>query len=367
MGGQQEPELFIETPCIRSLELSRAAGCNIFLKLENLQPSGSFKSRGIGTLMWHSLRESRTGRAHFYCSSGGNAGLACAVAAQTLGQPCDIFVPSLTPEHVLDKLSRLGAKPHRAGTDWPEADAACRAAVQGDPEGVYVPPFDHEWIWRGASTLVSELVVLENRGFFPSSDGKARGSIDAIVCSVGGGGLLNGIMTGVELHYNILGSPEKEERPMPTVIAIETVGADSLAAAIRARAHAGISAITSVATSLGAPRVSAETYRTEWSRLFLRSDPKLVSAVIPDAIAIAACARFLDDERYLAEPACGATIASAYNPSLLRRALGFPQSTRASDLEEAAWAKKNIVLVVCGGSSISMGMLARYKAQFGIE
>ncbi|RYC59047.1 hypothetical protein CHU98_g7157, partial [Xylaria longipes] len=70
------PKLHIETPCIPSPELSRAAGCNIYLKLENLQPSGSFKSRGIGRLMSESLLSSGTGRAHFYCSSGGNAGLA---------------------------------------------------------------------------------------------------------------------------------------------------------------------------------------------------------------------------------------------------------------------------------------------------
>lgn len=68
------PKLYIETPCIPSAELSRAAGCNIYLKLENLQPSGSFKSRGIGAMMSRALASSKTGRAHFYCSSGGNAG-----------------------------------------------------------------------------------------------------------------------------------------------------------------------------------------------------------------------------------------------------------------------------------------------------
>jgi len=372
--------------------------------------------------MLRSLRASSTGRAHFYCSSGGNAGLACAVAARTLGQPCDVFVPSLTPEHVLGKLSRIGATPHRAGTSWPEADAACRSAVASDPEGVYVPPFDHKLIWEGASSLVDELVALEDKGFFPAagdSGDEDAGGVDAIVCSVGGGGLLNGIMTGVERHYgdSSTESQLRRQQRRPVVIAIETLGTDSLAASIRAGAHVTIPGITSVATSLGAPRVSAESYR--WAEVCkattftfplsssptppltpdvdaalattisfgstsapalaeintntiantntstdtnAKPTPKLVSAVVADAHAVSACTRFVDDERLLVEVACGATIASAYNPALLRAAFGFGPA----GMDDEAWAKKNLVLVVCGGSSISMDMLAKYQVQFGI-
>ncbi|KAF3348092.1 hypothetical protein VdG2_03818 [Verticillium dahliae VDG2] len=67
---------WIETPLISSPELSRAAGCNILLKLENLQPSGSFKSRGVGNLVLRAVAASASADVHFYCSSGGNAGLA---------------------------------------------------------------------------------------------------------------------------------------------------------------------------------------------------------------------------------------------------------------------------------------------------
>lgn len=376
------PKLHRETPCIPSLELSRVAGCNIYLKLENLQPSGSFKSRGIGALMGRALGASGRGRVHFYCSSGGNAGLACAEAARTLGQPCDVFLWSMTPDNVLAKLASLGATPHRAGKGWPEADAFCRAAVAADPEGVYVPPFDHPSIWAGNSTVVDELAAIEAQGFFDREDGTA-GAVDAIVCSVGGGGLVNGVMAGIERNY---GSTTTTSRGRPAVLAVETLGADSLAASIRAGDHVTLPEVTSVATTLGAPRVSEQTYW--WAQtckaptIALTNNSKqqpaiaaavaaataittpettrLVSAVVSDADAVSACVRFVDDARVLVEPACGATLASAYaGPTALRAAI-------APHADDESWARTNVVLVVCGGSGISMDMLAGYRARFGV-
>ncbi|GAP87620.1 putative L-serine dehydratase [Rosellinia necatrix] len=389
------PELHRETPCIPSPELSRVAGCNIYLKLENLQPSGSFKSRGIGALMGRALLTSSTGRAHFYCSSGGNAGLACAEAARTLRQPCDVFVWCSTPDHVLDKLAALGATPHRVGNGWPEADAYCRAAMAANPDGVYVPPFDHPLIWEGNATLVNELAALEAKGFF------GGGGIDAIVCNVGGGGLLNGVMEGIERNYGAFPpSPPYESddaisHHRPAVLALETSGADSMAASIRAGEHTTIPLVTSIASSLGAPRVAEQTYRwieackattfTYTSNTVIsrpvaakpvdgiavaagglkNTTTRLVSAVVPDADAVSACVRFLEDTRLLVEVACGATLAGAYSGSgsasgpLLRTAL-------SPDADDERWACTNVVLVVCGGSNISMEMLAKYRVQYGV-
>ncbi len=62
-----------------------SAGSNIYLKLENLQPSGSFKSRGVGNLMFRAAKASSQDDIHFYCSSGGNAGLACATVGGVAG------------------------------------------------------------------------------------------------------------------------------------------------------------------------------------------------------------------------------------------------------------------------------------------
>ncbi|KAI0157827.1 tryptophan synthase beta subunit-like PLP-dependent enzyme [Xylariaceae sp. FL1272] len=323
--------LYIETPCIPSPD-------NIFLKLENLQPGGSFKSRGIGTMMTRAVSSSPTGKARFYCSSGGNAGLACATAARSLGLPCDVFLPSISPELVVQKLRSRGAVTHRAGDLFPQADAACRKQAALDPDGLYVHPFDNPDLWDGHATLVDELAAQDANGFF----GGDRG-IDAIVCNVGGGGLLNGVMEGIARNYTTKAN----------VLAIETEGADSLAASIIAGDHVTLPAMTSAATSLGAPRVSAKTF--DWAQKY-----DLISAVVSDAAAVSACAEFLDDARLLIEVSCGATLASAYDGGqLLRSALGH-------GMDDESWSRMNVVLVVCGGSLISSELLAMYKSKFGV-
>ncbi|KAI1853793.1 hypothetical protein JX266_001777 [Neoarthrinium moseri] len=334
-----EPEprkLWIETPLIPSATMSRAAGCNIYLKLENLQPSGSFKSRGIGNMMLRAMLSNPGGEAHFYCSSGGNAGLACATAAITLAKPCTIVVPMSTSEHMMAKLRLLGAEVKQVGAHWAEADAHLRQnLVAHDPAGVYVPPFDHPHVWEGASSIVTELVPqMEVFGVEP----------DGIVCNVGGGGLLNGIMDGVD--------QAKAWKTKPQVLAVETVGADSLDASVKAGKLVTLPKITSIATSLGAPTVSRRTF--EWSQ-----EKHLNNTVVTDAEAVMGCVRLVDDARILVEVACGATIAPVYNGGL-RKWLG-------EGLTDEEWSRKNVVLIVCGGSNISFEILKSYQEKYNVS
>ncbi|KAI0011072.1 L-serine dehydratase [Xylariaceae sp. FL0662B] len=338
---QEPPQLFIETPCIPSAALSRAAGCNIFLKLENLQPSGSFKSRGVGTMMQRALpaKPAADGAAHFYCSSGGNAGLACATAAATLRQPCTIVVPLTTPARMIDKIRELGAVVLQKGVNWSMADRYLRDELLArDPKGIYVPPFDHPDIWDGASTLVDELVALNQ---------VPDGAIDGIVCNCGGGGLLNGIMAGVERNgaAGAFGAaPDK-----PQVVVVETEGADSLHESVKAGKLIRLPAITSIATSLGASMVSEKTF--EWSK-----EAHLTSVVVTDRDAVMGSVRFADDARILVEVACGATIAIVYN-GMLREAMG-------KGLSDEEWSRKNVVVVVCGGSNVTLEGLRIYQETY---
>ncbi|KAI2463376.1 pyridoxal-phosphate dependent enzyme [Annulohypoxylon bovei var. microspora] len=340
--GSCDPEpqkLWIETPCIPSAPLSRAAGCNIFLKLENLQPSGSFKSRGVGHMMLRAMLGKHASNVHFYCSSGGNAGLACATAATILSQPCTIVVPLTTKQHMIDKLRLLGAEVHQVGLNWALADAHMRSELLAhDPAGVYVPPFDHPDIWEGASTIVDELVA-QVKPYDVSQ-------VDGIICNCGGGGLLNGIMSGVESNF--------PSQPKPQVLAVETIGAESLNASVVAGRLVTLPAITSIATSLGAPRVSERSFR--WSR----EAAHLRSVVVSDAQAVAGALRFADDARVLVEVACGATIATVYNGDL-RRVMG------GEGLGDEEWSRKNVVVIVCGGSNVSLEMLRAWGEEFGVS
>ncbi|KAK8017478.1 pyridoxal-phosphate dependent enzyme [Apiospora rasikravindrae] len=353
-SSEPEPQkLWIETPCIPSLTMSQAAGCNIFLKLDNLQPSGSFKSRGIGNMMYKAMlsqKQHPTGKpAHFYCSSGGNAGLACATAAIALARPCTIVVPLSTLPLMVGKLRRLGAEVVQTGEHWAAADAHMREnLLSKDEAGVYVPPFDHPDVWEGASYMIDELAVQ-----LPPLL-KGNGVPDAIVCNCGGGGLLNGIMQGVERQAK----KKWARNQRPQVVAVETVGADSLHASAKAGEHVALPKITSIATSLGAVRVSAKSW--EWySRQSVEADATpLASVTVTDAEAVMGSARLADDALLLVEVACGATIATVYNGEL-RRTLG-------KGLSDAEWAAMNVVIIVCGGSNITLEMLRKYQEEYGV-
>lgn len=272
--------MHIETPLV---EHARLPG--IRLKLEALQPSGSFKIRGIGHLCRHHVERGAT---CLVSSSGGNAGLATAWAGRRLGVEVLVVTPETTPEWVRERIRALGARVEVHGAAWDDADAYARSL-----SGAYVHPFDDPLVRKGHSTLIDELPD-EPR---------------AIVVSVGGGGLLCGVAEGLE------------RRGWSTpILAVETEGAASLAAAIKADRVVDIGAITSIAKTLGARRVAEETLA--WTR---RREVR--SVVVSDAQALMACRRFAEDHRILVEPSCGAALAAM------------------EDLDRG-------VVVVCGGSGV---------------
>ncbi|EAQ85968.1 hypothetical protein CHGG_07221 [Chaetomium globosum CBS 148.51] len=330
----EPPKPWVETPLIFSPPVSRAAGCNIFLKLENTQPSGSFKSRGIGNMM---LTASSTTlpdeQLHFYCSSGGNAGLACATTAITLNRPATIVVPTSTSEFMVTKLRELGVEVIQTGASWARG-RRLPARVPPHPRRtacarVYVPPLRPPGhLGRRRHPRRRDRPGLLALSAAASS---GRGGLDAVRLGGGGGGRTT------------------------RVLAMETVGAESLYASVQAGEMVTLPGITSIATSLGARRVSEKTW--EW---FQKVGPEgMVCSTVTDKEAALACVRFLDDARILIEVACGATIATAYNGEL-RRQLG-------KGLTDEEWASRNVVLVVCGGSHTSAEILAKYKATYGME
>nr|POE76167.1 l-serine dehydratase [Quercus suber] len=362
---QQQKETkvpWIETPLIRSAALSRAAGCNIYLKLENLQPSGSFKSRGIGNFLLSHLAtaaaaddDETRAKLHFYISSGGNAGLGCVHAATTLGCPATVVVPLSTSAYMIGKLRDAGARDVRQhGASWFEAnehlvrDLLPAARARGEMP-VYVPPFDAPQVWAGNATMVGEIFAqMERVGVhYPSTeegrdDGegrrtRARSVPDAIICSVGGGGLFSGIMEGLDSR------PEAAQRTQ--VVAAETQGAESLALSVEKGALVTLPAITSIATSLGARTVCERAFD------YAMQKDRVACVVVSDAEAVRACKLFADDERLLVEPACGASLALCYNGGMRTHVKNFSKDS-------------NVVVVVCGGSNLSLGMMAEYVAKF---
>lgn len=221
------------------------------------------------------------------------------------------------------------------GPTWKDADTylqdevLSKAREQGI-EPVYVPPFDHEDIWEGHSSMVDEMVVqLQQLG--------EQKPPDTIICSVGGGGLFNGVMQGVDrARWN-----------ETTVLAVETEGADSLNSSIRKGEHITLPGITSLATTLGATRVCDRTYELASTRTQVKS------VVLSDAEAAMGSWRLADDERMMVELSCSVSVALCYGGRL------------AKALERPVKVEETVIIVLCGGVGVTVDMLSRWKNDFG--
>ena len=243
---------------------------------------------------------------------GGNAGLAVAWAGRELGAGVTVFVPRTTSARMIDKMRAEGATVTVHGDAWDDAHQAALAASEG-PGSFYVHPFDAPAVWTGNATLVEEA----------ARQGMARP--DAVVVSVGGGGLLCGVLQGM----HAVGW-----RDVP-VVAVETHGAASLRAAMQAGHPVDIGRIESIATTLGARKVCERVLA--WTR-----EHPVASWLASDRQAVDACLRFADDHRVVVEPACGAALAAVYE--------------RAPELAKA----RTVLVVVCGGAGATPADLVRW-------
>ena len=301
--------LHLETPLLESHPLSQASGRSIWLKMDALQPPGSFKIRGIGAACEH---HAGNGKRRFVSSSGGNAGIAVAYAGRRLSIPVSVFVPETTSDRAKALIRQEGAEVFVHGASWQEANERALEAV--DAETAFIHPFDDPLLWAGHATMIDEVV----RTGIP---------FDAVVLSVGGGGLLAGVSAG--LDRNGL-------QTIP-IIAAETDGAASLAASVTSGKLVELPAITSIATSLGARRVCQRAFEITQSR-------PVDSVVVDDQAAVDACMRFLDDHRVLVEPACGAALAVAY-----------AHADRLARFER-------VLMIVCGGATATRAQLQAWQA-----
>ncbi len=301
--------LHIQTPLLKSIPLSKKSNKNIWLKLECCQPSGSFKIRGIGRLCQYWVQNHKQ---HFVSSSGGNAGLAVAYAGVVLNVTVTVFIPITSKQIYIDALKLLDVTVIISGNSWDEAHQRALAFSKEDDKRAYIHPFDHPIIWDGHSTIIDEVAV---GGIKP----------DAIIASVGGGGLASGILAG--MHKNGWGN-------IP-FISVETEGAASFAASIEADYLIELQSIASIATSLGAKKVAENLFN--W-----RLKHKIIPLKVTDKDAILAGKLFLDDHRILVEPASSAALATIYN--------------QRSELSQYG----NILVIVCGGSGINLDIMQGY-------
>lgn len=227
---------------------------DLWLKLECLQVTGSFKPRGATNRLL--TLEPAQVRAGIVTASGGNHGLAVAYAGHCAETRTLVFVPKTTPADKVEKIAVWGAEVRIEGAGWDEAQAAALEAAKRDGL-TYIHPFADPMVIAGQGTLGLEMMT-------------ARPDSEALIVSIGGGGLISGVA-----------SAAKAVNPAIRVIGVEPIGAPTLKRSLEAGELVTLPSIETRAGTL-APRRSAEINRAIISRLVddivLVSDEEMAAA-----------------------------------------------------------------------------------------
>ncbi len=217
------------TPLIAAEDLrERPHPGPLWLKLENLQVTGSFKPRGATNTL-RSLSEADVRRG-IITASGGNHGLAVAYAGAVAETRAVIYLPESTPKAKARKLEAWGAEVVIAGAVWDDANEAAQIAARA--EGLtFIHPFADPNVIAGQGTVGLEIL-------------DEAPDIDVLVVAIGGGGLISGVATAA-----------KALKPSIRVVGVEPIGAPTLKESLAAGELVTLPAIETSAGTL-APRRS---------------------------------------------------------------------------------------------------------------
>jgi len=167
----------VRTPLIRARSIETLTGCEVWVKLENLQVTGSFKERGAYVRL--SRLDEAARRTGVVAASAGNHAQGVARHGAALGIETTIYMPVDTPTVKVNATRELGARVELAGEDFD----ACSAAAQDFCETAgktFIHPFDDPYVMAGQGTLASEML-------------EDQPELDVLVMPIGGGGLASGM------------------------------------------------------------------------------------------------------------------------------------------------------------------------------
>lgn len=273
------------TPVVRLEDGAFGSAGPGWLKLEQLQHAGSFKTRGMFNRILAAAERGALPPAGVVAASGGNAGLAVAYAARELGVPAEVFVPTTAPAVKVAKLAKLGARVVQVGAEYAEAYETAVAQV-ASTGALFCHAYDQADLVAGHGTLGLELLEQIPDGF------------DTVLVAVGGGGLMAGVAAA--LHGTA------------RVVAVEPETIPTLHAALAAGRPVDVKVSGIAADSLGARRVGDIAFATA-------TDAGVRTVLVSDQAIIDARRRLWDDQRIVVEhgtAAAPAALASgAYRPA----------------------------------------------------
>lgn len=195
------------TPVLRASDLEEPGEGRIFLKLESLQMTGSFKVRGATNRIL-ALSDEERERGVVTCSSG-NHGRAVAYVAGREGVPAAICVPNWVDPVKKDGMERAGARVVLSGDTYDEAEAKAVELSEGEGK-IFVQPFDDPWIAAGQGTLGLELL-------------EEVPELHTVLVPLSGGGLAGGVAYAI-----------KESRPEVRIVGVSAANARVMYESLRA-------------------------------------------------------------------------------------------------------------------------------------
>jgi threonine dehydratase len=293
------------TPAPYSENLTREAGNALYLKLENLNPTGSFKERGaLNRLLLMTEAERARG---VIAASAGNHAQGIAHHASRLKIRAEICMPVFTPIVKVNATRQYGAEVILHGNDFDEAlaEARRRSASEGL---LFVHAFDDEGVIAGQGIIGLELL-------------DQIPDLDAVIVAVGGGGLIGGVACAI-----------KESQPRVRVIGVQTAALPSMQAALIARRPVLMPAVPTIADGIAVRQAGKLTL-------------ELVKKYVDDIVTVdeeetaTAILRLLESQKILAEGAGAVGVAA-----LLRR--------------KTSLEKKNVAVII-GGGNIDVTLLSR--------
>ncbi len=312
------------TPCHMSENLSQQLGCKVFLKLENLQRTGSFKERGAANKLALLTDEERN--AGVIASSAGNHAQAVAYHGTRLGIDSKIVMPEGTPLVKVTRTKRFGGKVvlHGANYDAAYAHAMELAASEGR---TFVHPFDDLGIIAGQGTLGLEL--LEQNPY-----------LEVVVVPIGGGGLISGIAAAL-----------KEINPKIRVIGVEPETLPSMGSAVEKKRPLELPAAQTLADGIAVRKVGGLTHANVSKYV-----DEIVTVGEEDiANAILVC---LEEEKFVVEGAGAAPIAA-----LLSGKIADIDGRRVCSIVSGGNIDVNVISRIIERGLVAAGRLIRLDLQ----
>lgn len=298
------PHIFY-SPCAYSALLSEQLGSHIYLKLDNMQSTGSFKERGAANkLAVLSADERARG---VIAASAGNHAQAVAFHGARLGISTKIVMPEGTPLVKVQRTKGFGGQVVLFGPNFDAAYSHARE-IQEAENRTFVHPFDDPAIIAGQGTVGLEIL-------------EQVPDIDAIIVAIGGGGLVSGVLTAV-----------KSKRPDVKVIGVEPEVLPSMLMALKEHHVVELPSAQTLADGISVRRVGQLTY--EHVKDLIDEIVTVSEAEIAQAILI-----LLEQEKTLAEGAGAAALAA-----LISRKVNLPG--------------KKVCVLICGGN-IDVNVISR--------